>query len=126
MTLDAGTLAALTAHDWPGNVRELANVIRRMVVLGGGAEVPDAPPPVAAAADPQASPAPGGRALLAPGAADHRSGARRLRRQYRAGRGGAGTQPLDHLPQAPIVAGAQGGLRLTCCFSSGFGGPQLA
>ena len=58
VALDAGTLAALTAHDWPGNVRELANMVRRMVVLGGGADIPDHPPPVAAAADRQASPAP--------------------------------------------------------------------
>ena len=42
VALDAGTLSALTAHDWPGNVRELANMIRRMVVLGGGADIPDA------------------------------------------------------------------------------------
>ena len=126
VTLDADTLAALTAHDWPGNVRELANMIRRMVVLGGGADVPDAPPPVARRGGPADFARSDGRALLAPGAADHRGGARRLRRQHRAGRRGAGTQPLDHLPQAPIVAGAQGGLRLTCCFSSGFGGPRLA
>jgi two-component system repressor protein LuxO len=58
VALDAGTLAALTAHDWPGNVRELANMVRRMVVLGGGADIPDHPPPVAAAADRRASPAP--------------------------------------------------------------------
>ncbi len=48
VTLDAGTLAALGAHDWPGNVRELANVVRRMVVLGGGADIADAPSPAAA------------------------------------------------------------------------------
>ena len=123
VALDAGTLAALTAHDWPGNVRELANMVRRMVVLGGGADIPDRPPPVAAAADRAGFAGARGRALLAPGAADHRGGARRLRRQYRARRGGAGTQPLDHLSQAPIVAGAEGGLRLSCCFSAGFQRP---
>ena len=58
VALDAGTQAALAAHDWPGNVRELANMVRRMVVLGGAMEVPDRSPPVAAAADPQALPTP--------------------------------------------------------------------
>jgi two-component system, NtrC family, response regulator HydG len=29
----------LVAHDWPGNVRELANVIERVVLLGGSDEV---------------------------------------------------------------------------------------
>lgn len=33
LTLAAGTLNSLLAHDWPGNVRELENVIERAVVL---------------------------------------------------------------------------------------------
>ncbi len=55
-TLDAGTLAALSARDWPGNVRELANGIRRMVVLGS-ADAADGPSPAEAAATPEVSPA---------------------------------------------------------------------
>ncbi len=58
VTLAAGTLAALSTHDWPGNVRELANVVRRMVVLGG-TDIPHAlPAAAAAAADSELSPDP--------------------------------------------------------------------
>jgi transcriptional regulator with GAF, ATPase, and Fis domain len=42
VTLSAGTLAALAAHDWPGNVRELRNVLDRaiyMATAGGEREL---------------------------------------------------------------------------------------
>jgi len=35
--LSTAALAALEAHAWPGNVRELENVIRRAILLAGGA-----------------------------------------------------------------------------------------
>ena len=35
-TLDAGAVAALTAHPWPGNIRELRNVLERALLLGDG------------------------------------------------------------------------------------------
>ncbi len=55
VTLDVGTLAALSAHDWPGNVRELANAIRRMIVLGSVA-LADSAAPAPAADGPSALP----------------------------------------------------------------------
>ncbi len=55
LTLEAGTLAALAARDWPGNVRELANLVRRMVVLGGTDSLDLPPAGVAAAVERQAS-----------------------------------------------------------------------
>jgi DNA-binding NtrC family response regulator len=39
MRVDAGALAALTAHEWPGNVRELQNLIERIVVFADGATI---------------------------------------------------------------------------------------
>lgn len=35
----AEAIAALAAYEWPGNVRELANVVERLVILSGGAEI---------------------------------------------------------------------------------------
>ncbi len=66
VTLDGAALATLAAHDWPGNVRELANVIRRMVVLGSGAGIPDAAPPAAAAPAAPVSPNPPSVAAVEP------------------------------------------------------------
>ncbi len=44
--LGAATFERLLAYSWPGNVRELANVVERLVLLGGSEEVPewDLPP----------------------------------------------------------------------------------
>ena len=44
--------AAIVSYDWPGNVRELQNVIRNMVVMNPGGEVPAAmlPPQIASLA----------------------------------------------------------------------------
>ena len=36
MTLSAGAVEALAAHDWPGNVRELQNAMERAVLLADG------------------------------------------------------------------------------------------
>jgi len=36
MTLEAGALDVLLAHDWPGNVRELKNLSERMAVMHSG------------------------------------------------------------------------------------------
>jgi DNA-binding NtrC family response regulator len=36
LSLNAATVAKLTAHRWPGNIRELRNVIERAFVLAGG------------------------------------------------------------------------------------------
>ncbi len=66
VTLDGAALAALAAHDWPGNVRELASVIRRMVVLGGHADIPDAPPPAMAAPAHSGAPDPVSSAAVEP------------------------------------------------------------
>ena len=35
----AGAVSMLMQHDWPGNVRELKNVVERMVILTGDADV---------------------------------------------------------------------------------------
>jgi len=32
-------ITRLAAHDWPGNLRELRNLVQRLLVVGGGAEV---------------------------------------------------------------------------------------
>lgn len=37
--LPMSVMAILQSHDWPGNVRELENIIERMLVLSGGAEL---------------------------------------------------------------------------------------
>ena len=39
LTVSAGTLQLFADYDWPGNVRELENVVKRMVILGGDAQV---------------------------------------------------------------------------------------
>lgn len=39
LSMSASTLQILGDYDWPGNVRELENVVTRMVILGGDAEV---------------------------------------------------------------------------------------
>jgi two-component system nitrogen regulation response regulator NtrX len=35
-TFTAEALEALATHGWPGNVRELANIVERLVIVGGG------------------------------------------------------------------------------------------
>ncbi|HEX9166580.1 MAG TPA: sigma-54 dependent transcriptional regulator [Gemmatimonadales bacterium] len=35
-TFTAEALEALAGHGWPGNVRELANIVERLVIVGGG------------------------------------------------------------------------------------------
>jgi DNA-binding NtrC family response regulator len=49
MTVNAGTLALLTAYDWPGNIRQLENAIFRAVVLAEGPELTEADFPQIAA-----------------------------------------------------------------------------
>jgi two-component system response regulator AtoC len=39
LTVSPETLRIFTAYDWPGNVRELENVVKRIVILGGDAQV---------------------------------------------------------------------------------------
>jgi two-component system response regulator AtoC len=39
LSVSADTLHILAEYDWPGNVRELENAVKRMVILGGDAEV---------------------------------------------------------------------------------------
>jgi DNA-binding NtrC family response regulator len=53
MTVNAGTLALLTAYDWPGNIRQLENAIFRAVVLAEGPELTEADFPQIAAQLPE-------------------------------------------------------------------------
>jgi two-component system response regulator AtoC len=39
LTVSADTLRIFAEYDWPGNVRELENFVKRMVILGGDAQV---------------------------------------------------------------------------------------
>jgi two-component system response regulator AtoC len=39
LTISAETLRIFADYDWPGNVRELENAVKRMVILGGDAQV---------------------------------------------------------------------------------------
>ncbi len=39
LAVSADTLEIFTSYDWPGNVRELENLVKRMVILGGDAQV---------------------------------------------------------------------------------------
>ena len=39
LTVSADTLRIFTEYDWPGNVRELENFVKRIVILGGDAQV---------------------------------------------------------------------------------------
>jgi DNA-binding NtrC family response regulator len=53
MTVNAGTMALLTAYDWPGNIRQLENAIFRAVVLADGPELTEADFPQIAAQLPE-------------------------------------------------------------------------
>jgi two-component system, NtrC family, response regulator AtoC len=39
LTVSTETLRIFSGYDWPGNVRELENAVKRMVILGGDAQV---------------------------------------------------------------------------------------
>ena len=70
-------LRRLMEYNWPGNIRELRNVVERIVILAEGNLVTDIPNELltpgglAAGAEGQQAPAPGGRGGSAPGHPDN-------------------------------------------------------
>ena len=53
--VEAGSMAALLAHDWPGNVRELRNVVERAMIMATGPTLRIDPPGPASAGLPPAT-----------------------------------------------------------------------